>query len=146
MTMARTAFPGFGNPVDPRPEELREWAYDPSSVSPESMPPEWDLLVATNRLAGTLFTLAFDPECPARRFALHCLYIYAAGGIRTHFREHPKRKLRKFVETAERKGDETIRTWAYNTRVLMARPDLFRYRDWYEGALVRHPRRLGRPR
>src|SRR5256885_7249322 len=26
----------------------------------------------------TLFDLAFDRSCPARRFALHCLYIYAA--------------------------------------------------------------------
>ena len=57
------------------------------------MPPDWDLLVAGDHLVATLFELAMDPACPARRFALHCLYIYAADGIRTNFRAHPKRRL-----------------------------------------------------
>ena len=78
-----------------------------------------------------------DPACPARRFALHCLYIYAADGIRTNFRAHPKRRFRKLVEQAERTGDEPMRIWAHNSRVLLARPDLFVYRDWCEGGLVR---------
>ena len=142
MTMPRTELSGFTNPVDPRPDELRIWAYQPTAVPLESMPPDWDLLISTNRLIGTLFSLALDPTCPARRFALHCLYIYAAGGIRTHFREHPRRKLRRFVEQAERHGDEQLRMWAHNTRVLLACPDLFNYQDWYEGALVRKPRRI----
>ena len=54
------------------------------------MPPDWDLLVSGDRLVVTLFELAMDRTCPARRFALHCLYIYAADGIRTKFRAHPR--------------------------------------------------------
>lgn len=142
MTMPPSVLSGFANPVDPQPDELRAWAYHPTVASLESIPPDWDLLVSTDRLVGTIFGLALDRACPARRFALHCLYIYAAGGIRTHFREHPKRKLRRFVEQAERQGDEQLRLWAHNTRVLLIRPDLFNYRDWYEGALVRTPRRI----
>jgi hypothetical protein len=141
--MVESGFGGFSNPVDPRPDELRTWAYQPGSVALDSMPPDWDLLISTNRLVGTLFDLAADPDCPAQRFALHCLYIYAAGGIRTNFREQPRRKLRRYVEQAERQSDEALRIWAHNTRVLLSRPDLFRYPEWYEGGLVRNPRRIG---
>lgn len=136
------SFRGFANLVDPRPEEIRAWAYQPDSVPPESMPEQWDLLVATDRLIGTLFELASDTRCPARRFALHCLYIYAADGIRTGFRAHPKRRLRRFVEFAETNGDEIMQIWAHNARTLLARPKTFTYNDWCAGGLVRSPRRL----
>lgn len=141
--MPPTEFPGFVTPVDPRAEELRAWAYHPDSVPLAEMPPSWDLLIATNRLVETLFELAADPRCPARRFALHCLYIYAAGGVRTGFREQSRRKLHGCLKRAEQHGDEPMRTWAHNTRTLLERPDLFAYRDWYEGNLVRNPRRIG---
>ncbi len=143
MSVQETGFRGFANPVDPTPAELRAWAYRPDSVPLHSMPPDWDLLVSGDRLVGTLFDLAMDPACPARRFALHCLYIYAADGIRTSFQAHPKRRLRKLVEQAEEHGDEMMATWAHNARMLLARPDLFDYHDWCEGGLVRNPRRLG---
>ena len=107
------------------------------------MPQDWDLLVSGDRLIGTLFELAMDASCPARRFALHCLYIYAADGIRTNFRAHPRRRLRKFVENAEHDGDEMPVVWAHNVRMLLARPELFDYHDWCEGGLVRNPRRIG---
>jgi len=139
----QTAFRGFANPVDPSAGELRAWAYHPDTVPLQSMPADWDLLVSGDRLVGTLFEVAMDPSCPARRFALHCLYIYAADGIRTGFRAHPKRRLRRLVEQAEQEGDELLSTWAHNTRMLLARPDIFDYHDWCEGGLVRHPRRLG---
>ena len=106
MSVQQESFRGFTNPVDPHPAELKTWAYHPDSVRLETMPVDWDLLVASNdKLVGTLFELAIDPNCPARRFALHCLYIYAADGIRTGFRAHPKRRLRKFVEQAEEQGE-----------------------------------------
>jgi hypothetical protein len=143
VSVQETGFRGFANPVDPTPAELRAWAYQPDSVPLHSMPPDWDLLVSGDRLIGTLFDLAMDPACPARRFALHCLYIYAADGIRTSFQAHPKRRLRKLVEQAEEHGDEMMATWAHNARMLLARPDLFDYHDWCEGGLVRNPRRLG---
>jgi hypothetical protein len=136
-------FRGFANAVDPTAAELRAWAYQPDSVSLQAMPPYWDLLVAGDRLVATVFDLALDRSCPARRFALHCLYIYAADGIRTDFNAHPKRKLRKIVERAEAEGDELIATWAYNVRVLLARPEMFDFHDWCEGGLVRTQRRLG---
>ena len=106
VSLQQVAFRGFANPVDPTPAELRAWAYHPDTVKLQTMPPDWDLLVAGDRLIGTLFDLALDATCPARRFALHCLYIYAADGIRTKFRAHPKRRLRKLVEQAEDDGDE----------------------------------------
>ena len=143
MDAQQGAFRGFANPVDPTPAELRAWAYNPDSVPLETMPPDWDLLVSGDRLIGTLFDLAMDRSCRARRFALHCLYIYAADAIRTRFRAHPKRKLRKLVEQAEEYGDELMEIWAHNSRVLLARQDLFDYHDWCEGGLVRNPRRLG---
>jgi hypothetical protein len=136
------AFRGFANPVDPSPAELRAWAYNPDSVVAHNMPPEWDLLVAGDPLVNTLMELALDRSCPARRFALHCLYIYAADAIRTKFRAHPKRRLRRLVEKAEDEGDELLVLWAHNTRMLLAMPELFDYRDWCEGGLVRQPRRL----
>ncbi|GAA3743238.1 hypothetical protein GCM10022225_28500 [Plantactinospora mayteni] len=143
MSVQDSAFRGFANPVDPSPAELRAWAYEPDSVPLHTMPKDWDLLVSGDRLIGTLFELAMDQSCPARRFALHCLYIYAADGIRTKFQAHPKRRLRKLVEQAERLGDEPMVIWAHNARMLQARPELFDYRDWCEGGLVRQSRRLG---
>jgi hypothetical protein len=143
MSVAQSAFHGFANPVDPSPAELRAWAYNPDSVPLQTMPPDWDLLVSGDRLIMTLFELAMDRSCPARRFALHCLYIYAADGIRTQFRAHPKRRLRKLVQQAESLGDEPMKVWAHNSRVLLAKPDLFEYHDWCEGGLVRQGRRLG---
>jgi hypothetical protein len=143
VSVNQTAFRGFANPVDPTTAEIRGWAYHPDSVALQTMPPDWDLLISADRLIGTIFELALDPSCPARRFALHCMYIYAADGVRTNFRAHPKRKLRRFVEQAEREGDEMLATWAHNTRVLLARPDLFDYAEWCEGGLVRQPRRIG---
>ena len=145
MSVQQIAFRGFANPVDPTPAELRAWAHHPDTVRLQAMPPDWDLLVASDRLVGTLLDLALDVNCPARRFALHCLYIYAADAIRTKFRAHPKRKLRKLVEQAEDDGDDILVTWAHNTRLLLAVPDLFDYRDWCEGGLVRNSRRLKRP-
>lgn len=142
MSLQQSTFRGFVNPVDPTPAELRAWAYHPDESVLQTMPPDWDLLVSGDRLIGTLFELAIDPTCPARRFALHCLHIYAADGIRTNFRAHPKRRLRKFVEHAEETGDELLDTWAHNTRMLLARPELFEYHDWCEGGLVRNPRRI----
>jgi hypothetical protein len=143
VSVQESAFTGFANPVDPTPAELRAWAYHPDSVNLESMPPDWDLLVAGDPLIGTIAELALDPRCPARRFALHCLYIYAADAIRTNFRAHPKRRVRRLVEQAEKSGDEINRQWAYNSRMLIARPELFDYHDWCEGGLVRNPRKLG---
>ena len=145
MSLQQVAFRGFANPVDPTPAELRAWAYRPDMTKMRAMPPEWDLLVASDRLVGTLFELALDGNCPARRFALHCLYIYAADAIRTKFRAHPKRRLRKLVEQAEDEGDDLLTMWAHNTRVLLAIPELFDYHDWCEGGLVRSPRRLKTP-
>lgn len=145
MSLQQVAFRGFANPVDPTPAELRAWAYRPDMVKMQTMPPDWDLLVASDRLVGTIFELALDGNCPARRFAMHCLYIYAADSIRTRFRAHPKRRLRKLVEQAEDEGDDLLKMWAHNTRVLLAIPDLFDYHDWCEGGLVRSPRRLKMP-
>ncbi|GAB4056243.1 hypothetical protein [Catellatospora paridis] len=142
MSAPPAVFRGFANPVDPTPHELRTWAYAPDSVPLTAMPPDWDLLVSGDRLIGTLFDLAMDTSCPARRFTMHCLYIYAADAIRTGFKAHPRRKLRKMVEEAEEEGDEQMAIWAHNTRVLLARPQLFDYHDWCEGGLVRHSRRL----
>ena len=143
MSVQQDAFKGFTNPVDPTTSELRAWAYHPDESVLKTMPQDWDLLVSGDRLITTLFDLAMDPACPARRFALHCLYIYAADGIRTNFRAHPRRRLRKFVEQAEEAGDDLLTVWAHNTRMLLARPELFEYTDWCEGGLVRQPRRLG---
>ena len=142
VSLQQVAFRGFANPVDPTPAELRAWAYHPDTVKMQAMPAEWDLLVAGDPLVATLLELAMDDNCPARRFALHCLYIYAADGIRTDFSAHPKRRLRKLVERAEAEGDEFMRTWAFNVRVLLARPEMFDFHAWCEGGLVRSQGRL----
>lgn len=142
VRVVEASFRGFANPVDPSPAELRAWAYQPDSVPLSSMPANWDLLVAGNHLVLTLFDLAMDPSCPARRFALHCLYIYASDAITTDFRSHPRRRFRKLVDRAEKSGDDLMALWAHNCRALMAKPQLFNYRDWREGGLVRQPRRL----
>ncbi len=142
MPERESTFRGFANPVDPRPAEIRAWAYHPETVALDSMPADWDLLISGDVLAPTLFALALDPHCPARRFALHCMYIYAADGVRPNASTQRKRRLKKFVERAESAGDETMRVWAHNCRVLVARPQLFDYPDWIEGGLVRQPRRI----
>ncbi len=135
-------FRGFANPVDPTAEELREWAYHPESVALAGLPPDWDLMVASDRLIGTVMELAMDPRCTARRFAMHCLYIYAADTIRTRFRAHPKRRFKRLLEEADTSGQEPLYTWAHNVRALLRDPDLFDYADWCQGGLVRRPRRL----
>jgi hypothetical protein len=143
VSLQQASFHGFANPVDPTAAELRAWAYQPDSIELGTMPPDWDLLVAGDHLIATLHELAMDRACPARRFALHCLYIYAADGIRTKFRSFPRRRLRRLVEQAEQEGDLLMATWAHNARMLLARPELFDYYEWCEGGLVRHPRKLG---
>ncbi len=143
MSVREAGFHGFTNPVDPTADELRSWAYHPDAVPLDTMPAEWDLLLATDDLAGILFDLAMERGCPARRFALHCLYIYAADGVRQNATGHRKRRLRKFIERADQWGDETMQTWAHNCRILMDRPELLDYEDWCEGGLVRQPRRIG---
>ena len=144
VSAEQSGFRGFANPVDPKPAELRAWAYQPDSVGLETMPADWDLLVSGDNLISTVHELAMDRACPARRFALHCLYMYAADGIRTNFRAHPKRRLLRLVGLAERDGDALMVTWAQNTKALMARPDdLFDYHEGCEGGLVRRPRRIG---
>lgn len=143
MSVQQTTFRGFANMVDPTSAELRAWAYNPDAVALEDMPPYWDLLVAGDRLITTIFALAMDANCPARRFAVHCLHIYAADGIRTEFSAHPKRRLHKLVKRAEAEGDDMMKNWAYNVRMLLARPNNFDFRDWCEGGLVRSQRRLG---
>lgn len=145
MGVRQSAFDGFVNPADPTPHEVRQWAYQPDAVPAQDMPQDWDLLVASSEhLRATVVSLAYDPECPARRFALHCLYIYAAYAIRSNFRVTPRRRLRRMVSRAERDGDEAMRRWAHNTRALLAHPELFDYHEWCEGGLVRQPRHLQR--
>lgn len=133
---------GFVNPVDPRPDELWTWAYHPEAVPFETMPRDWDLLIAGDVLAPTLFELAMDRQCPVRRFALHCLYIYAGDSVRPNATSQRKRRLTKFVERAEDVGDEPMAIWAHNTRVLRSHPELFDHGEWIEGGLARYPRRL----
>lgn len=144
MSVRESTFPGFANPVDPRPQELHAWAYQPDSIPLDSMPPDWDLLIAGDVLAPTLFELAMDRQCPARRFALHCLYIYAAEGARPNATSQRRRRLKKYIQRAEEVGDEPVAVWAHNCRVLISHPEVYDYEDWIEGGLVRHPRRLGK--
>ncbi len=132
---------GFADPVDPRPEELRAWAYHPEALPYDALPPDWDLLIAGDVLAPTLFELAMDRRCPARRFAVHCLYIYAADSIR-HATSRRKRRLNGFVQRARDLGDDTMAVWAYNCVMLASHPELFDHGEWMEGGLARHPRRL----
>ncbi|MGY0230447.1 hypothetical protein PT931_01530 [Longispora urticae] len=138
----QATFHGFANPVDPTGAEMREWAYHPDSVSLAGLPPDWDLLVAQDSLIPTLYELAADAQCPARRFALHCLYIYTADAVRTDFRAHPKRRLKKMIDRAGGEPDEQLRMWAANAQALISHPELFDYAEWCQGGLVRKPRRL----
>jgi hypothetical protein len=135
---------GFDNPVDPQPAELRAWAYNPAAIPHTALPPDWDLLVATDRLAATLYELAADPYCPARRFALHALYIYAAQTLRPSARasRRQRHRLAKLIEDAARDRDEIMRTWAHNCRTLHDHSHVFRDEDWIDGGLARYPRRL----
>jgi hypothetical protein len=142
VSVRESGFFGFANPVDPTPDELTAWAYHPDAVPLDAMPPDWDLLLAGDVLAPTLFELAMDRACPARRFALHCLYIYAADSVRPNSTAHRRRRMKKFIERAADVGDVSMATWAHNCRILMDRPELFDYGEWCEGGLVRHPRRL----
>jgi hypothetical protein len=135
---------GFDNPVDPQPAELRAWAFHPEAMPLNALPRDWDLLVATDRLVPTLYKLAIDRHCPARHFALHALYIYAAQTLR-HAAQAGRRRcqrLRKLTDDAVRHRDEIMRTWAHNCRTLQGHPHVFRVEDWIDGGLVRRPRRL----
>ncbi|MGH8794251.1 MAG: hypothetical protein ACRDXX_16590 [Stackebrandtia sp.] len=137
----RAMFAGFDSPVNPSSDELRAWAYDPGAGAPQTAA-QWDLLLADDPLAPTLVELAADPICPKRTFALHCLYLYAADAVRTGFRAHPRRKVKKLLEQADSTADAWVELWAENTRALIGNPDLFDYRDWCQGGLARKPRRL----
>jgi len=134
-------FAGFASAVNPTPEELRAWANDPTAGPPQ-IAAQWDLLLADDPLMPTLVELAADPMCPKRTFALHCLYLYAADAVRTGFRAHPKRKVRKLLDRAESLGDAWVSLWVHNTKALISDPDLFDYKEWCQGGLARRPRRL----
>ena len=142
MNVRHVDYFGFVDPVDPRPDELQAWAYHPAAVPVDGLPPDWDLLIAGDELAPTLFELAMDRQCPARRFALHCLYIYAADGVRSNATSRRKRRLRKYVQRAGELGDEAMGNWAHNCTMLMSHPELFDHHDWIEGGLARRPRRI----
>lgn len=135
------AFVGFVSAVNPTPDELRAWANDPAA-GPPPIAAQWDLLLADDPLMPTLLELAADPTCPKRTFALHCLYLYAADAVRTGFRAHSKRKVRKLLKHAEALGDAWVSLWVHNTKALISDPNLFDYREWCQGGLARRPRRL----
>lgn len=137
----RPGFAGFANPVNPQPEELRAWANDPHAGPPQ-ISAQWDLLLAEDSLMPTLVSLAADPICPKRTFALHCLYLYAADAVRTGFRAHPRRRVKKLLEQAEATNDAWVTLWVTNTKALINNPDLFDYQEWCQGGLARRPRRL----
>ncbi|HIV57785.1 MAG TPA: hypothetical protein H9902_07490 [Candidatus Stackebrandtia faecavium] len=136
-----STFAGFANPVSPQPEELREWAYD-ANAGPPKISAEWDLVLADDALMPTLVELAADPVCPKRTFALHCLYLYAADAVRTGFRAHPRRRVKKLLDRANQTGDAWVKLWVTNTKALIDDPNLFDYREWCQGGLARRPRRL----
>ena len=139
--MHRDVFNGFANPIEPSPAELTAWAYDPTAGAPQ-VNRQWDLLLADDRLAETLLGLAADQLCPKRTFALHCLYLYSADAVRTRFKAHPQKLVRRLLEAAEALDDAWVRLWAANTKALIADPNLFDYAEWCQGGLVRRPRRL----
>ncbi|MGH8878452.1 MAG: hypothetical protein ACRD0P_14095 [Stackebrandtia sp.] len=134
-------FSGFASPVNPQPAELRAWAYDPVAGPPQTSA-QWDLLLADDELVPVLVELAADPVCPKRTFALHCLYLYAADAVRTGFRAHPRRRVKKLLEQAQATQDAWVTLWVTNTKALIADPDLFDYHEWCQGGLARRPRRL----
>jgi hypothetical protein len=135
---------GFDDPIHPRPEELRAWAYHPETVPIEALPPDWDLIIAGDPLAPTLFELAMDSQCPVRLFALHCMYIYAADSVRPSATSRRRRRLKSYVQRAEETGDEWMSIWAHNCRTLTSHPSLFDHHEWIEGGLTRRPRRIDR--
>lgn len=135
------AFAGFANPANPQPDELRTWAYD-STAGPPPTSSQWDLLLAEDELMPTLLSLATDPICPKRTFALHCMYLYAADAVRTGFRAHSRRKVKKLLDQADATGDAWVALWVTNTKALISNPDLFDYKEWCQGGLARRPRRL----
>ena len=130
----------FVDPVNPTRDEVVAWAYDSRAGAPVAQ--DWDLVVADDEIAPALVDLAADPVCPKRTFALHCLYIYAGDSVRTGFRAHTKRRLRKLLELADATNDAWVTLWAYNTRALVKDPKLFDYVEWCEGGLARRPRRI----
>jgi len=135
---------GFDNPVDPQPAELRAWAFNPDAIPLTALPRDWDLLVATDHLAPTLYQLAVDRHCPARRFALHALYIYAAHTLRhaAQAGRRQRQRLQRLTDDATRYRDEIMRTWAHNCRTLQVHPHVFSVEDWIDGGLARRPRLL----
>ena len=135
------AFGGFANPVNPTPAELRAWAYDPKA-GPPKVSGQWDLVLADDELMPTWVELAADPICPKRTFALHCLYLYAADAVRTGFRAHPRRRVKKLLDRAQATDDAWVTLWVTNTKALIADPNLFDYHEWCAGGLARRPRRL----
>ncbi|CAM3282184.1 hypothetical protein [Stackebrandtia soli] len=139
--MQRNGFEGFANPVEPTVDELTAWAYDPVAGPPQ-ISRQWDLLLADDRLVPTILGFAADPVCPKRTFALHCLYLYAADAVRTRFRAHPRKLVKRLLDAAWDTGDPWVRLWVSNTKALSADPDLFDYAEWCQGGLARRPRRL----
>ncbi|TWJ11428.1 hypothetical protein LX16_2147 [Stackebrandtia albiflava] len=136
-----TVFAGFASAVNPTAEELRAWANDPAAGPPQ-IAAQWDLLLADDPLMPTLVELAADPMCPKRTFALHCLYLYAADAVRTGFRAHPRRRVRRLLEQAAATQDAWVLLWVHNTKALISDPELFDYKEWCQGGLARRPRRL----
>lgn len=110
-------------------DELKAWAYSAN----ETMPPDFDLVVARAGNAELLLELAGDPGCPERDFCLHCLYVLAGDIVRGDFRDMSRHRLLQLVGKAQSSQDPRLSRWSSRTGELVERPESFEYDLWCDG-------------
>jgi len=119
----------FSDPWNPRPEEIRSWAYDADAGEPVE---DFDLALTTAGHEAVYLDLAADSACPHRRYFLHVLYLKVGDDVRSGYASTPEAAVRAFVGQGASSTNPDVRAWAERSRALMADPSLFDFASWCE--------------
>ena len=120
----------FEDVVNPTPEEIRAWAFDPDALEPMQ---DWDLILECDELC---LSLASDSRCPKRTYFLHILYLTVGDAVRTSFLSRSRDVIERLLAAGERSEEPAVRRWAERARGLIADPTRFNYPAWCGGDLA----------
>ena len=124
----------FVDPWNPKPDEIRAWAYDSDAMYPEE---DFDLALSWAGHELVYFELVDDEACPKRTLFLSVLYLMVGDAVRSGFNVAPEQVVREFIERGNDYNHPDIQKWQERSRALLANHDLFDYDLWCSGGYAR---------
>ena len=115
------------DPWNPKPDEIRQWAYTPGAVEPCQ---DWDLALIWARHEKAMLECAADDACPNRRYLLNELYKMVRYAVRDGFRSMPRPVIKGTIPRGDEYPHPDIRTWQARSRELLKSPESFDYETW----------------